>query len=257
MTTQQFDIAVIIPTICRNNLLRAVRSVYSQDFDGKIQILIGVDIDERKKIPQIRSILENECPKNIHLTIFNPGYSTSIRHGGIHGSFYGGSLRTILSFMANSQFITYLDDDDWFLASHIGSIMEAIGDNDWAYPYCWYADGNTSVPLFVDSIESLGPEKGIYAQRFGGFVRPSGMTINKIKLMHLLHLWSIPLSSTGDGEDRVIFDSLRKYKSICTEKATVCAAIDPHDSMHHLRMELARKKGFSVKISSKLDSSRK
>ena len=38
-----FDVAVVIPTVLRSTLARAVRSVFAQEFDGRIQVLIGVD----------------------------------------------------------------------------------------------------------------------------------------------------------------------------------------------------------------------
>jgi len=70
----QFDVAVIIPTILRPTLLRAVRSVFSQDLHGRIQILIG--IDQRQGEDECLNILNQEKPENISLVIIDPGYST-------------------------------------------------------------------------------------------------------------------------------------------------------------------------------------
>jgi hypothetical protein len=36
-----FDVAVVIPTVLRPTLLRAVRSIFRQDLKGRIQILIA------------------------------------------------------------------------------------------------------------------------------------------------------------------------------------------------------------------------
>src|SRR5690606_9284128 len=39
-----YDCAVVIPTILRPVLARAVRSVYAQDFPGSVQVLVGIDV---------------------------------------------------------------------------------------------------------------------------------------------------------------------------------------------------------------------
>ena len=40
---QLFDVAVVIPSLLRPTLPRALRSVFAQDFQGSVQILIGID----------------------------------------------------------------------------------------------------------------------------------------------------------------------------------------------------------------------
>jgi hypothetical protein len=107
----------------------------------------------------------------------------------------------------------------------------------WAFTLSNYADPNNDAILGVDTIESVGPEKGIFAQRFGGFVRPSALVINKLKLAHILHLWSDSPSPKGDGEDRLIFAELLKHQDYGeTGVPTVNCAIDPQDGMHPHRM---------------------
>ena len=79
---QPFDVAVVIQTILRPSLLQAVRSVFAQDFAGRVQILIGVDKAEGD--PALIDTLRGECPANFALTFIDPGYSTSQRHGGLY-----------------------------------------------------------------------------------------------------------------------------------------------------------------------------
>jgi len=252
----KFDVSIVIVTIARKNLLRSVRSVFAQKYSGKIQVLVGIDIDIYNQSKLIYQTLINECPENIVLTWIDLGYSTSVRHSGIHASFYGGSLRTAMSFLANSEYVVYLDDDDWFLENHVSSMLEIIKDHVWAFSYSYYADGNTSTPLCVDEIESVGVSQGVYAKKFGGFVRPSGLTLNKLKTMHLLHIWSMSLSKYGDGEDRLIFEHLRKLPHAFSKNATVCAAIDPLDGNHSLRKDFILSKGIQYSTYRKMDSSR-
>ena len=150
----------------------------------------------------------------------------------------------------------YLDDDDWLTADHCASIMAAIEGKKWAFAYSIYADGNLSKALCVDELESVGIGKGIFAKRFGGFVRPSGMVINKMQTLPIIHLWACSPFPTGDGEDRLIFDQLRKEPCGCTNKATVYYTLDPRDAMHPQRLAFMRSKGVEFSSTSKIGSVR-
>ena len=100
---QPFDAAVIIPTILRESLMRTVRSVYAQEWPGRIQILIGIDVAQGDR--DILRQLGAECPDRMALTIFDLGYSTAQVHGGIYHNAYSGSLRSVLSYAANSRYL--------------------------------------------------------------------------------------------------------------------------------------------------------
>jgi hypothetical protein len=252
----QFDLSIVICTVCRESLLRTISSIYAQTHKGPIQVLIGVDIDAFGHEGQLQQVIIDECPAHIQINWVSLGYSTSTRHGGVHSCFYGGSLRTSLSFMANSKYVMYLDDDDWLAPNHCADILEVIVKKKWAFSYSIYSDGNTSKGICIDSFESVGVDKGIYAQRFGGFVRPSGLTLDKTQVPELLHLWSSSPFPSGDGEDRLIFDHLRKMEHACTEKASVYCALDPKDGMHDKRMKFIKAQGIDYICVAKTESSR-
>ncbi len=57
------DIAVVIPTILRATLPRAVESVYRQDFGGTIHLLIG--IDAVKGDPALLEAIRRTCPDHV------------------------------------------------------------------------------------------------------------------------------------------------------------------------------------------------
>ena len=232
------DVSVVLVTICRKSLYRAVRSVFGQDFEGTIHLLVGADVEMFGDFNEIMGELLPECPPNITLTGISLGYSTSSRHGGVHSSWYGGSLRTALSFLSTSELVAYLDDDDWYEPQHLRLLCVAIQNKDWAFSLSNYADPNTDAILGVDTLESLGPNKGVYKNSFGGFVRPSALMVNKIKLSHILHLWSISPFPSGDGEDRLVFKELLKHRRYGqTGVPTVNCSLDPADGLHARRME--------------------
>lgn len=249
-------IAVVIVTTCRLSLERAVRSVYRQRIEGKVQILIGVDCDPNGRLESLLAGLAPACPTHVTLSLIHLGYSTSRRHGGVHASFYGGSLRSALTLLADSRVVVYLDDDDWLKDDHCARVLAAIEGKKWAFAYSIYADGNTGQEFCVDEIESVGVGRGIYAERFGGFVRPSGLAIDKLQLLHVVHLWSCAAFAGGDGEDRLVFEQLRGEPHGCTGEASVCVALDPNDALHASRVAFMRTRGVAYHGAAKLESSR-
>lgn len=242
------DVAVVMITVCRESLLRAVRSVFEQDYQGTIHILIGVDIDRSGRAAELREVLSRECPPNVQLTWFDPGYSTSRRNGGVHACFYGGALRTILTFLANAPIVAYLDDDDWYGRDHLRRILAAIDGKSWAFSLCYYADGDTGEGLCVDELESVGVGAGVFKDRFGGFVRSSALAVNKLALAPYMHLWSETIGPQGDGEDRLIFNVLRTQPHGATGVPTVYYALDPRDGMHPLRVSFMQSRGITAAI---------
>lgn len=239
------DIAVVIPTVCRDALKRAVESVFAQRFAGTVQVLVGVDVDLFGHRAALRRSLEAQCPSHITLTWLDLGYSTSRRHGGVHTCQFGGALRSILTLCAQSDTIAYLDDDDWYDPSHLDRIKAAIHGKHWAYSLCWYADSDRGQVLYADEIESVGPDKGVY-RKFGGFVRPSALAINKLAVPHVVPMWAHSVMPNGDGEDRLVFALLRRIRRFgSTGTPTVCYALDPRDEMHRLRVAFLKYRGVA------------
>ncbi len=254
--SQIFDVSVVIPTIGRETLRRAVESVFAQKFSGTIQILVGVDVDMFGKCPELRDELLAHCPSHIRMTWLDLGYSTSKRHGGVHSCQFGGALRSILTMCAQAEVVAYLDDDDWYDHSHIEAIRQAIDGRRWAYSLCWYADSNSDRSLCVDEIESVGPDRGVF-RKLGGFVRPSALAINKLAVSHVIPSWSQSYLANGDGEDRIVFAQLRREQNFgATGKPTVCFSLDPRDAMHPVRVEFMRLKGVQFDAQSKIGSIR-
>lgn len=209
---QPFDVAVVMPTTLRPSIETAVRSVFAQDLAGRIQILIGVDKADGSL--DILDALKADCPENMHITVIDPGYSTSRRNGGLYSVLAGGSLRTVLCYLANSTHLAFLDDDNWWAPNHLSNLLAVIPGFDWAYSLRWYVDPDTGEPLCVDGWESVGPGKGIYAEIGGGFVDTNTLMINKSACHWTLPAWCVPILVTGRGEDRVIFDRLRRHHSV-------------------------------------------
>lgn len=234
-----FDVAVVLPTIVRPSLTRALQSVFSQDFEGRIQILVG--IDKPMFGMDTIDIPDEAVPENMALTLFDLGYSTSERHGGLSEAWDGGYLRTILSFMANSRVITYLDDDNWWAEDHLRHLYTALEGHNWAYSLRWFVASDSSDVLAMDSWESIGPGKGVYSDKLGGWVDPNCLMVRRGAIEPALPLWSRPIlgNQSKMSADRHVYDYLSRNHPFpgFSDRASVFYQLNPEDPAHESRME--------------------
>lgn len=200
-----FDAAVVIPTVLRPTLERAVRSVFAQDFDGRVQILIG--IDKRAGDPAVLDGLARACPPRMAVTVVDPGYSTACVNGGLIDVRCGGSLRSALSIPAHSRFVAYLDDDNWYAPDHLSSLVAAIADHGWAWSRRRFFDAATGADLGEDRWYSVGPDTGAFAAR-GGLVDTNCLLIDTLRCADVLWRWSQPAGPGGEWEHRTVLRGL-------------------------------------------------
>src|SRR5690349_8914631 len=149
-----FDAAIVMVTVVRDTFAQALRSVFAQTFAGRIQVLVGVDrwVGDRAQV----EALARQSPSHVAVTMLDLGYSTSKRHGGLYPSHYGGALKTILSYAANSRCVTYLDDDNWYAPDHVASMLAAMNGKAWAFSLRHFVDASSGDLLCPDTWESLG-----------------------------------------------------------------------------------------------------
>lgn len=244
-----FDAAIIMTSLLRPSLPRAVQSVFQQDFQGRIHILIGIDVahgDRQMLIP-----LTEACPDRMMITLFDLGYSTSQRHGGLYPNYFGGSLRTVMSYAANSRYLAYLDDDNWLAPNHLSSLRAAIKDHGFAWSNRWMVEPGIELPICIDQWESVGFDAGLFNETQGGFIDTSSLMLDKLACHGLLPLWSLAALANGGGEDRLIFAALRqgREKGLTgrgTGLATCYYRLQPEDDMNPIRQHLFAVNGIQL-----------
>jgi tetratricopeptide (TPR) repeat protein len=241
---QTFDVAVLVRTILRPSLVAAIESVFAQDFGGRIQILVGVDRHEGK--PDSLLALRDRCPPNIGFTVIDPGYSTAKRNGGLYSASAGGALLTSLAYLANAPRIACLDDDNRMLPPHLRLLLDAIGDKPWAFSLRWFVNPANRERICIDGLESVGPGRGLFEKRFGGFVDMNSWVLDKTKLHMILPWLCIGPYQGGGGNDRKIFEMLAKHPFGETREATSEYVISPSDQNHAMRMKYFAAAGYDV-----------
>jgi hypothetical protein len=232
-----FDIAVVTPTVVRPTLPRALGSILNQGFGGRIQALVGVDRRRAPLEPLIDALAK--LPRRRVVSLFDPGYSTSIRHGGLHPAKDGGVLRCVLTYLANARYVAYLDDDNWWELDHLSRMRQAIEGKAWAFSLRCFTHPETQRPVAIDDWESIGPGRGFYAKNFGGWVDPNCLMIDKLVCEPVIRWWALPLrmDPSGLAADRNVFRALKRYPFGETRAVTVFYQLNPKDSMHPHRMK--------------------
>lgn len=202
-----FDAAIVMVTVVRDTFAQALQSVFAQTFAGRIQVLVGVDrwVGDRAAV----EALTRQSPSHVAVTTLDLGYSTSQRHGGLYPSHYGGALKTILSYAANSRYVTYLDDDNWYAPDHVASMLAAVNGKAWAFSLRHFVDAASGNLLCPDTWESLGPGRGVYAQAQGGFVDTNCFFIDKLACNDVFPEWAMTRFAGGTGGDRQVLEKLR------------------------------------------------
>jgi hypothetical protein len=202
-----FDVGIVTVTVVRETLPQALRSVFAQRFAGRVQVLVGVDrwAGDRAMVEQLRA----EAPSHVAVTVLDLGYSTSQRNGGIYPSHYGGALKTILSYAANSRYVTYLDDDNWYAPDHLATMLAAVAGKAWAFSLRHFVDAESGDPLCPDAWESLGPGRGVYASAQGGFVDTNCYCLDKLACNDVFPEWAMTRFAGGTGGDRQVLEKLR------------------------------------------------
>ena len=234
---QPMDAAVVIPTVLRPQLTQALHSIFAQQFAGRIHVLIGID-----KITGDCASIEQACasrPSHCAVQVLWPGFSTSARHGGLTPPGDGGALRAVLTNLANSAYVAYLDDDNWWHPQHLAQLRQALDGVDWGFTLRWFVHPESRRPVCIDTWESVGPNRGMFNERFGGFVDPSCLMINKLACPSAPQHWNFPLKADPMSADRNVFGFLsRNHKSRGTGQATAYYTLNPNDGLHPMRVRL-------------------
>jgi len=117
----------------------------------------------------------------------------------------------------------------------LGGMMMVVGAfNQVQGSLRWFVDPETGRPLCIDEWESVGPASGMFVSKFGGFVDPNCLMIDKLACEPALRLWSRPVSEDmkdrawGMSADRNVCSHLVRQHSVgWTRRATTFYVLDP------------------------------
>ena len=196
----QFSVSVVTPSVLRPTLKKAIQSIYAQKNIPSIQLMLGIDKNLYDNGDMLRQLIE-ERPDHVGITVVDPGYSTFSRNGGLYHAIGGGAMRPVLTLLANSRYVAYLDDDNWMHETHLSRLLQAVEGKEWAYSFRWFCGPDGEV-LGYDVNDSTGMPLNAGIVTVAPFADPNTMMIDKIACEEFLLSWLNPFLDDGHGADR-------------------------------------------------------
>lgn len=145
--TEPKTVTVITPTIGQDHLLEAINSVSKQSYPNIKHLIV---VDGPQYLHKVKALNISE---NLKLQITVAPDNT----GGTGGNFYGHRIYAGYPHLLNSDYITFLDEDNWYESNHIQSLVDTLQSKnyDWVYSMRKFhkPDGEFVAP---DCCESLG-----------------------------------------------------------------------------------------------------
>ncbi|BAZ15801.1 glycosyl transferase [Calothrix sp. NIES-4071] len=141
-------VSVITPVTGNPLMKQAIQSVQDQDYPN-IEHIIVIDGKEREAAAQ--ALLQEIEFKKPQTHVICLPYATG--KGGFNGHrIYGMSL-----FLANGDYLAFLDEDNWFDSNHITSLVQVVEEKhlDWAYALRKIVNLDGTLATH-DNCESLG-----------------------------------------------------------------------------------------------------
>lgn len=184
---------ILTPTTGSPYLAQAMESVQNQSFRDVVHLIVvdGVEFEDK-----VRSIVKEFDPAKYRLVTlpFNTGKN------GMNGH----RVYAAFPFLINSEYIFFLDEDNWLDEEHVASMVNKIGEKslDWAFSFRKiYTESGEYV--CEDNCESIG-NYPTYSGKLG-LVDTNCYGFRRSGLIKAAPYWYHPL-----GADRYFFHHLKK-----------------------------------------------
>lgn len=165
-------VTVITPTTGSDQLHDAVESVKRQTYDNIEHIVVADGLKFKNKVYQIAGWSK---PKIVVLP-HNTGYD----------QYNGHRIYGAMSYIAEGEYLCFLDQDNWYEDNHIESLVKVIeAGNEWSYSLRKIVSQEGSY-ICNDDCESLGKWKSVLNDNF---VDVNCYMIPKMAAIHFSPYW--------------------------------------------------------------------
>lgn len=209
-------VTIITPTIGSPKLADATQSVLAQTYEH-ITHLIVVDGPQYFEAATKHACVNKEGRSVAHIA-FSP-FNT----GGVGDGFYGHRIYAAYPHLVNTDYIFFLDEDNWYQPNHVETLVKTLGEgNQFAYSLREVYDENKNY-ICDDNCESLGKWPIWFKHDAPEYlVDTSSFAFTREFLIQVCHLWH-----WGWGGDRRFYNIVRdKAKHDTSGKHTLCYRLD-------------------------------
>jgi hypothetical protein len=201
---------VIIPTTGSPEVKLAVESVLNQSHPTTCYVVIDGDENVEKTLKVLDSTVNDDRVKICSLPI----------NVGAKG-FYGHRVYAAFTHLIDTEYVGYLDQDNWLYRSHVENCIKTIEKSnlDWCYSLRQIYNKQGKLVTF-DDCESLG----IWPTYHGhNHIDTNCYFIKTDVATKIASVWH-----GGWGQDRVFLQAITKHfpKFYCTGEYTTCYRVD-------------------------------
>jgi len=165
-------VTVITPTTGSHQLYNVLKSVSTQTYSN-IEHIVVADGPQYSKATQ--GMLEGSQALLIQLP-YNTG----------HSQYNGHRIYGAMSYIANGDYLCFLDQDNWYEDNHIESLIDVIQQgNDWAYSLRKIVSQEGTY-ICNDDCESLGKWNSVMNDKF---IDVNCFMIPKMAAVHFSPYW--------------------------------------------------------------------
>ncbi len=199
-------VVVLTPSTGNPYLLRAIESVIKQDYRNILHLVIVDGPEFKRNTHHITSKFDSEHCKVVTLP-FNTGANGMNGHR-IYASF---------PLLINSEFIFFLDEDNWWDTDHVSSLINLLGKDgvDWAYSMRKIYTYNEEY-VADDNCESIGPYSpySFKVKNWPNYIDTNCYAFKRNTIVQTAHHWYHPLRA-----DRYFFGKLlEKFPNYASSK---------------------------------------
>jgi glycosyltransferase involved in cell wall biosynthesis len=213
------SVTVITPTVGSSKLRDAIRSVQEQTYSN-INHLLVIDGDQYFDAAW-HELYSEYSPKNAKKTV------SSIKlpfNTGANG-FNGQRIYASIPHLINSDYIFFLDEDNWYEPDHVASIVDTMETKNlhWAYSLRKIFSHDKQF-IADDNCESLGKWPIYFTHDNPQYlIDTSAFAFKQEFIQKVCHLWH----SGAWGEDRRFFYAIKDQTNWDTNyKHTLCYRVD-------------------------------
>ena len=214
-------VTVITPSIGSKKLLDAIMSVATQTYKCKHLIVIdGPEFSESvMDIIKITQMMDPQPNINVVVSPENTGKTG--------GNFYGHRIYAAYPHLINSDYILFLDEDNWYEPNHVETLVKTIEEKNLDFAYSLRQIYSTDRRFRCnDNCESLGKwpifmsRKSPHGEQY--LIDTSSFCFTREFIQKTCHLWH-----SGWGGDRMFLHAVKNHAKYDTNgKHTLCYRLD-------------------------------
>jgi len=178
------SVTVVTAATGHPNLLKCLQSVQRQTYGPMEHVIVA---DGRERSDGVQNVINQLGPRVRAIQLITLPHATG------KDKWCGHRIYAAMCFLVNTEFITFLDEDNWLEPDHVGSLMQAIKKSASSWAFCLRNICDSSGRFIArDECESLGNLHPIFNDPQGHLIDTNCYFLHREVAVRVAHLWYAP-----------------------------------------------------------------